>query len=161
LSEFKKLLLEKFSEEEAERKIGMIDKSKNILRMLITSGYWDIINYMMKKVGKPESPEVYVMELHEALGMETGDIWHKLKMLEKLGIVKYVGKRPATPKNYRGGRPRQIYVINTDLWEWNELGELLALKCKYEEPVAEKLQKKLEKWIKQRTIKDKTEVNEF
>jgi predicted transcriptional regulator len=119
LSEFRELLLEKFSKEEAERKIGMIDKSKNILRTLITSGYWDIINYMMKKVGKPESPEVYVLELHKALGMETGDIWHKLKMLEKLRIVKNVGTRPATPKYYRGGRPRKIYVINTDFWEVN------------------------------------------
>jgi predicted transcriptional regulator len=156
MSEFAKLM-DDLSEEEKEKKISMIDKSKNILKRLITTGYWKIIDYMQDKVG-PDG--ISISELANALGMTTGDVRYKLKVLEELRIVKHKGKAPATTIKYRGGRPKEIYAKG-DLWSYDEISELKRLKRRYEEPVAEKLQKKLEKWIKQKTVKGKTEVNEF
>jgi len=154
MSEFAKLM-ENLPEKEKEKRIFMIDKSKNILKRLITTGYWKIIDYMQDKVG-PEG--ISISELSNALGMTTGDVRYKLKVLEELRIVKYKGKAPATTIKYRGGRPKEIYAKD-DFWSYDEISILKRLKLKYEGPVAEKLQKKLEKWIKQKTVR--TEVNEF
>jgi predicted transcriptional regulator len=145
MSEFAKLM-ENLPEKEKEKKISMIDEKKNILRKLITTGYWKIIDYMAEKLGT--EGKICVSELSNILGMSTGDVKYKLKILESLRIEKY-----------RGGRPKKMYARD-DFWSYDELAKLKELKFNYESPVAEKLQQKLKKLIKQ-IEKGKTEVNEF
>jgi len=131
-------------------KLKQVEMSKPFLRKLITSGYGKIINYLVK-VGDSGS---YILEIAKSLQMNVGDVRHKLLGLKEMGIVKFLEERPAShPKG--GGRPKQIYCLNYENYDWKELAEILQQKEKYETVTAEKLASVLEKILlqKQKEVK--------
>jgi len=137
MSEYIELLSE---EEDKMQKLKEIETIKPFARRMISSGYFKIIDYLMK-VGDRGS---YILEIAKALNMNPGDVRHKLIGLRELFIVKVVDKAPASHP-IGGGRPKTIYCINYELWSWKELAEILNRKKDYELYIAKKVKSIREK----------------
>jgi predicted ArsR family transcriptional regulator len=135
------------SEEERMSKLRKVEISKPYLRKLVTSGYSKIINYLVK-VGDSGS---YILEIANNLEMNPGDVRHKLHGLKEMGIVKLLEEKPAShPKG--GGRPKQIYCINYENYDWRDLAKILESKEKYETITSDELIKVLEKTLKSKIV---------